>query len=164
MSMELSIFSDRQVSSIAEWQSAIDRQGYPLQLAPDMQFDRLCGFFPMHLRGELTGFECYHEDAASVIRDNPDINFGHDWKYCLGFVWLGSKWKELLAAWMAGTAYVHATDGMIWDGERGKFVTPDEAWRNVHELEHPTPAQQAAMDQVRRELGYDPWPPPGRER
>ena len=158
MSMEMIVMSDRPINSIAEWQAAIDREGYPLQLAPDIKFEYLSGFLPSHLRGELTGFECFHEDAASLIRNHPDIKFDHDWKFCLAFVWLGSKWKELLAAWMAGTAYVCATDGIIFDSEQDKFVTPDEARRIVHELEHPTPAQQAAMGEVRRELGFDPWP------
>jgi hypothetical protein len=153
MSMEMIILSDRQVKSIAEWQAAIDREGYPLQLAPDMQFEYLSGFLPSHLRGELTGFECFHEEASNLIRDNADIKFDRNWKYCLAFVWLGSKWKELLAAWMAGTAYAHATDGVIYDAEEEKFVTPDEARRIVHELEHPSPAQEAAMEEVRRELG-----------
>jgi hypothetical protein len=161
MSMEMIILSDRQVCSIAEWQAAIDREDYPLQLAPDMQFEHLSGFLPSHLRGELTGFECFHEDVANMIRDNPDIKFDHEWKYCLAFVWLGSKWAELLAAWMAGTAYAHATDGVIFDGEQEKFVTLSEARQIVHELEHPTPAQKAAMDQVRREFGFDPWPKVG---
>ena len=161
MSMELAIFSDRQLSSIQEWQAAVDAEGYPLRLSPDMVFERLSGFFPMHLRGELTGFECYHENAADLIGNHPDIKFDHDWKYCLAFVWLGSKWKELLAAWMAGTAYALATDGIVFDAEQEKFVTPDEARRIVHEFEHPTPAQQAAMDEVRREFGYDPWPKVG---
>lgn len=159
--MELIVLSDRQVSSIAEWQSAIDREGYPLRLAPDMQFEYLSGFLPSHLRGELTGFECFHEESARLVRDNPNIKFDHDWKYALAFVWLGSKWNELLAAWMAGTAYIHATDGMIYDSEQGKFVTPEEARQIVHELEHPTPAQQVAMEEVRRELGFDPWPKAG---
>ena len=151
--MSLWVFSDRQLSTVAEWQAAIDAERYPLQLSAEMIFERLTGFFPMHLRGELTGFECFHEDAAAAIRDNADIKFDRDWKYFLAFVWLGSKWKELLAAWMAGTAYARATDGVIYDGEAGKFVTPDEARRIVHELEHPSPAQEVAMEEVRRELG-----------
>ena len=161
MSMEMIILSDRQVNSIAEWQAAIDREGYPLQLDPDMQFDRLCGFLPSHLRGELTGFECFHENAADLIHRNPDIKFDHEWKYSLAFVWLGSKWKELLAAWMAGTAYVRATDGVIFDCEQEKFVAPNEALQIVYELEHPTAVRQAAMDTARHEFGIDPWPPVG---
>lgn len=159
--MEIIILSDHQVNSIAEWQAAIDREGFPLELAPNVQFEHLSGFLPSHLRGELTGFECFHEDAANLIRDNPDIKFDHEWKHCLAFVWLGSKWKELLAAWMAGVAYAQATDGVIYDAEQGKFVTQDETRRIVYELEHPTPAQRAAMDEVRREFGYDPWPKVG---
>ena len=139
----------------------IDREHYPFKLAQDMQFDRLCGFLPSHLRGELTGFECFHEDAASLIRNNPDIRFDHEWKYSLAFVWLGSKWKELLAAWMAGTAYAHATDGIIFDSEQEKFVTADEARQIVHELEHPSAAQEAAREEIRRQFGFDPWPKVG---
>jgi hypothetical protein len=161
MSMELIILSDRQVNSITAWQAAIDREGYPLQLASDAQFEYLCGFLPSRLHGELTGFECFHEEASDLIRDNPDIEFDHNWKFCLAFVWLGSKWKEQVAAWMAGAAYVCATDGVIYDCESEKFVAPAEARRIAYELEHPTPAQQAAMDQVRREFGYDPWPTVG---
>ncbi len=66
---------------------------------------------------------------------------------------IGSVFVETLEA-----AYAHATDGIIFDGEQEKFVTPDEARRIVHELEYLTPAQRAAMDQVRREFGFDPWP------
>jgi len=161
MSMEMIVMSDRQIDSMAEWQAAIDREGYPLQLAADIKFEYLSGFLPSHLRGELTGFECFHEDAANLIRNHPDIKFDHDWKYCLAFAWLGSKWKELMAAWMAGTAYAHATDGIIFDAAQEKFVTRDEARQIVHELEHPTPAQQAAMGEVRSELGFDPWPKVG---
>jgi hypothetical protein len=46
MSMALWIFSDKELSSIVEWQSAIDAEGYPLQLSAEMIFERLSGFFP----------------------------------------------------------------------------------------------------------------------
>jgi hypothetical protein len=111
----------------------------------------------------LTGFECFHEDAANLLRNNPDIKLDHDWKYCLAFVWLGSKWKELLAAWMAGTAYAVTTDGIIYDAEQEKFVTPENARRIVYELEHPSPTREAAMNEVRREFGFDPWPKVGKQ-
>ena len=70
----------------------------------------------MYLRSELTGFECYREDVrTSEIRFR--ISISREWKFVLIFVWLGSKENELLAAWMAATAYAQATDGMILDGE-----------------------------------------------
>jgi hypothetical protein len=151
MTMSLYVFSDKQVKSVAEWQAAIDREGYPLQLRPDMIFEQLSGFFPMHLRGELTGFECYHEDLPDVKEDViPDIDLGHEWKFVLGFVWLGSKWNELVTAWMAATAYAQATDGIIFDGEGGRLYTPAEARALVAHYE--SPEQLARMQAIRDEL------------
>lgn len=158
MSMQLDIFSDRQLGSIAEWQAAIDAQGYPLRLMPDAKIDRLAGLLPCHLGEALTGFECFHENAAEVMQANADIDFGHSWKHCFQFVWLGSRWYELVAAWMAAVAFVKATGGVIFDCEGGKLLTPDEACHLVYELEKPPPAQEAAMQEIRRETGSDPWP------
>jgi hypothetical protein len=47
-----------------------------------------------------------------------------DWKCILAFRRLGSKNNELIAAWMAGTAYAQATNGVILDGEEGRIFTP----------------------------------------
>jgi len=66
MSMELFVCSDRQIGSIEEWQAAIDAEGYPLKLSTDTRFEELNGFLPSSLRGELTGFECYHDDAKEL--------------------------------------------------------------------------------------------------
>ena len=152
MSMELCILSDRELTSIAEWQAAINAEGYPLQLDSSGQLQTHSGFLPAHLRGELTGFECHHDEAAEFIQENSDIDFGHAWKFALGFRWLGSKESELLAAWMAATAYAQASAGVIFDGEEGKIFTPVEARQLVHDLEHPSPAALAAMEEVRRRL------------
>lgn len=135
MSMELWIFSDRRLSSVAEWQAAIDAEGYPLQLSAEKAIEGLRGFFPMHLRGELTGFECYHDDPAEFVQANPDVNFDHVWKYALGFRWSGSRVNELRAAWMAGTAYAQATDGVIVDDQELKIHAPADARMVVRDVE-----------------------------
>lgn len=157
--MQLDIFSDRQPGSIADWQSAIDAEGYPLKLMPDAKIDLLTGFLPCHLAGETTGFECFHAAAADVMRSNADIEFGHNWKYCLELVWLGSKWYELVSAWMAGAAYAGLTGGVVLDCEGEKLLTLAQARQLVRELEYPLPATEAARQKVRRELDIDPWPP-----
>jgi hypothetical protein len=152
MSMEMFILSDKQVGSIAQWQAAIDAEGYPLKLAPDMKFETLRGFLPSHLRGELTGFECDHWVADELMRDNSDIDFGRDWKFALAFRWLGSRWNELLAAWMAATAYAQVTDGIIFDYEEERIFTPAQARTMVNDFEHPAPATVAALQEIRRRL------------
>lgn len=127
MSMELWILSDKKLDSIAQWQAAIDIEHYPLRLSAEVPFETLNGFLPSSLQDDLTGFECYHENAAEFVRSNPRVHFDHDWKYVLAFRWLGSKRNELLAAWLAAAAYASATDGVIIDDQEEKIRNAAEA-------------------------------------
>jgi hypothetical protein len=157
MSMELWVFSDKQLNSIPEWQKAIDAEGYPLKFTDEIAFQELQGFLPVQLRSEKTGFECYHDDAGELIRSNSDINFGHAWNFVLGFRWVGSSLNELRAAWMAGTAYAQATDGMIFDGQEGKFRNAMEAREVVREVERDVPDTDWIVDKVLRDLKLGPY-------
>jgi hypothetical protein len=156
MSMELWIFSDRQLSSITEWQAVIDAENYPLQLSDEKPFEKLNGFLPTRLRGELTGFECYHDDAGELMLKNAGLNFGHEWKYVLAFRWLGSKEDETLAAWMAGTAYARATDGVIFNDQDSKSRTASESQEVVRDIENPSQAYEEARRELRRRRGLEP--------
>lgn len=152
MSMELWVLSDGQLNSIAEWQAAIDAEGYSLNLAKDALFEKLNGFLQCHLREELTGFECYRDDAAALIRNNAGFNFGHDWKYALGFRWLGSKQNETLAAWMAGTAYARATAGIIINDQDSQLRTATQS-EVVRDIEAPSQAYEEAKRELKRRRG-----------
>lgn len=153
MSMELWVLSDRQLNSIAEWQAAIDSEGYSLTLKTDASLERLNGFLPCHLRGELTGFECYHNDAAAFMQNNATVSVGHDWKYALGFRWLGSKQNETLAAWMAGTAYARATAGLVVNDQDSQRRTAAQSAEVVRDIEHPSQAYEEARRELRRRRG-----------
>jgi|HubBroStandDraft_4_1064222.scaffolds.fasta_scaffold945967_1 hypothetical protein len=153
MSMELWVLSVTRLNSIAEWQVAIAAEGYSLVLEIDASFGELNGFLPCHLRGELTGFECYHDDAAALMRLNADCNFGHDWKYALGLRWLGSKENETLAAWMAGTAYARATAGIVVNDQDNRNRTAAESAEVVREIESPSQAYEEARRELRRRGG-----------
>jgi len=159
MSMELWVFSDKQLSTIAEWQAAIDAQDYPLKLDDSKALETLKGFLPAYLRGESTGFECYHEDAGKLISGNSDLDFGHPWKYVLAFRWVGSKVIEQRAAWMAGTAYAQATNGVIFDDQEGKFRNGTDARDVVRDVEREMPQidRKALVDQVLRNLKLGPY-------
>ena len=156
MSMELWIFSDKKLNSISEWQAAIDAEKYPLRLSDETPFEKLDGFLPSRLRGELTGFECYHDDAGELMRNNASLNFGHEWKYVLAFRWLGSKEDETLAAWMAGTAYARATDGVIFNDQDFKSRTASESQEVVRDIENPSQAYEEARRELRRRRGLEP--------
>jgi hypothetical protein len=154
--MELWVLSDRQLNSIAEWQAAIDAEGYPLRISAETAFETQDGFLPSYLRGELTGFECYHDDAGEFMRGNPNADFGHEWKCLLGFRWLGSKELESKAAWMAGTAYARATGGVIYNDLDTERRTADQSREVVDSLEHPSAAFEEAMRELRRRSPRDP--------
>src|SRR5206468_5516896 len=84
MSLEFSVLSDRRLSSTAEWQQAIDAEGFPLRLDPACTLAQAKGFFLAHLGDKPTGFECYHDDAGEMIDSYADIDFGRRWAHALG--------------------------------------------------------------------------------
>jgi hypothetical protein len=135
MSMELSLLSDRQLHSIAEWQTAIDIEGFPLRLSAEKAIDAIDGFLPSYLEGRLTGFECNRWDPSEVLSSYAAVDFGHAWKYALAFRWIGSKRDEMRAAWMAATAYARATDGVVFDGLDNEIRSPQQALEVVRDLE-----------------------------
>ena len=134
MSIEMSVLSDNSLSSTAEWQRALDTEGFLLKLDADVILSEAKGFFPAQFRERPTGFEVYHDDAAEMIADNPRFDFGKPWKHALGFR-VGGNFTELYAAFMAATAYARATGGIVWDGESGELMSPDRAAQVTHDIE-----------------------------
>jgi hypothetical protein len=151
MAMELHVFSDRQFSSIAEWQRAIDIEKYPLRLAADVQFASAQGFLPATLNGRQTGFECYHDDAMGTMKFLGNDHFGHRWGFALGFRWRGD-FDELEAAWMAATAYAAGTDGVIFDHQEGKQFTPAQARDVIDGIIRDRPRAEAHVEEVKRKF------------
>jgi hypothetical protein len=157
MAMEIYVLSDKELRSIAEWQAAIDAEGYPLQLDPDVEFETHWGFLPAHLRGNLTGFECDHFPADEFMREMSDVDFGHDWKYALAFRWRGD-FNEMRAALIASSAYAKATDGVVFDDQEGKVRNAAEALKEARiDYESPDPDAGAVVDKVLRNLKLGPY-------
>jgi hypothetical protein len=140
MSIEMSVLSDRRLASTAEWQEAIDAEGFPLRLDPERALAEASGFFPAHFGEKLTGFECYHDDATEMMDDYPDIDFGRRWEHALGLRIIGDH-DELRAAFMAATAYARATNGVVWDGESGEVMLPDRAAEVARQIDRDTPKE-----------------------
>jgi hypothetical protein len=75
----------------------------------------------------------------------------------LAFRWRGD-FNELRAAWIAGSAYARATDGMVFDDQEGKVRSAAEASEVARvEYEAPDPDVGSAVDKVLRDLKLGPY-------
>lgn len=144
MAMEMHVFSDRRLNSMAEWQRALDLETYPVQFVSGIRFESARGLVPATLNGQQTGFEFYHDAAAEMIDHYGRDNFPNRWAYALGFRWRGDL-AEFQAAWMAATAYARATGGVIFDPQAGRSYSAAEAADVVKDIERSLPAVEAAI-------------------
>lgn len=152
MSMELYVLSDTRLASIGEWQQAIDAGGFPLRLSTARPFAELSGVLPVQLSDRQTAFECDHWDLGDLVETYDDIDFGHRWKYTLAFRWTGNPY-EGIAAYMAGGAYAKATNGVVFDCEEGKIISPERAGEIAGEIERQIPMIEEAMRRMRETFG-----------
>lgn len=134
MSIEIFVLSDKQLGSIEEWQKAIDAEGFGLRLDQSRPIEELSGYLPAHKGERLAGFECDPFDPADLLDDCPDIDFGRRWEKMLAFRF-GGDLHELWGAFAAAAAYARATGGVVFDGESGKVLTPDEAAQIARDTE-----------------------------
>jgi len=137
MSMEIHVLSDKRLPSIAAWQEAIDAEGFDLKLDTEVQFETAKGFVPALLRGQQSGFECYHDDFRELKEAYGHVPYFKscpDWKHVLSFRW-GSLAHEGVSVFMAATAYAKATAGVVYEPEEGRALTLDEVRQVVRDFE-----------------------------
>jgi hypothetical protein len=67
MSMQICVFSDRILGSIAEWQQAIDAEGFSLRLSDDVAPSEVDGLLLGQLRDQPTDFEFHPRDAREMM-------------------------------------------------------------------------------------------------
>jgi len=148
MSMEVYVLSDNQIPSIEAWQQAIDAAGFSLRLSTDRPFAELRGALPVMLGDRATSFECDHWNAAALMAEMPDVDFGRPWSYALAFRW-GADIDAGASAYMAAAAYATATGGRVFDCAEGKLNSPERAREIAREFEQSRPLIEEA---VRRAL------------
>jgi hypothetical protein len=144
MAMELFVLSDKQLESMEEWQAAADGEGYPLRLDDARPIGTLKGFLPVQMGNTKTGFECSHWQADKFMREKSDFKFGHQWKYLITFRW-GGDLDQVLAAWMAATAYAKATNGIVFDEVEGTSYTAMQAGEIVRDIQGGLPKVEAIL-------------------
>jgi hypothetical protein len=140
MSMQICVLAHSCLGSIAEWQKAIDAEGFPLGLSDADPTRNLAAQLPH----EETSIEYGIYDFGELKSTYKRVNFGHEWKYVIAFTW-SSDFSEEIAAWMAATAYARAVEGVIFDEQEGKLFTPDESVKIVREIERRRPEMEAAL-------------------
>jgi hypothetical protein len=146
MSMELHVFSNRALDSMAAWQEAIKAQGFALELSAALPLSSHRGFLPARSGGRQTGFECYHDDPADLRLAYHDIDFGRAWTYALSLRW-GARLLECFAAWMAAAAYANATDGVVFDPDTSELLAAQQAIERAREIERELPVIEASLGQ-----------------
>lgn len=144
MSIEISVLSDSRLGSIAEWQKAIDAEGFPLRLPQGDELDEQGGSFVVELRGQATNIEYRFENFHRLKDFYRNVNFGHDWKHVVAIPWIHG-FDGLTAAWMAATSYARATGGVVFDPQESKFFNPAEALEVVQDIDRTRPKVEATL-------------------
>jgi hypothetical protein len=151
MSMEIYVLSDKRLSSMDEWQKAIDAEDFGLRLSADRSFEALSGHLPAWWKAKRAGFECDHWGAHELMDECPEIDFRRRWTYALAFRW-GADLNACQGANMAATAYAQATDGVVFDPEAGTILNPADAAARVREMERLLPSIEEAIRNLTRQV------------
>jgi hypothetical protein len=153
MAMEIFVLSDRRLNSIAEWQRAIDAEGFPfpVRLSANRPFGEIRGLLPVQYDNSQSGFECDHWAPRSIVDEYPDVGAGRDWKYALALRF-GTRRGELECAWMAAAAYARATNGVVFDTEEARVFQPEEAVQLVRKIEGNRAVRARIDEAVKRKL------------
>jgi hypothetical protein len=134
MSMEIYVLSDRRLPSLADWQEAIEAEGFGLKLSTGRSLDELRGQLPAQLGDEHAGFECDHWDAGGLMETYPALDYGHRWQHALAFRF-GGDLHACLGAYMAATAYARATGGVVLECEELQLLMPQQALATARAIE-----------------------------
>jgi hypothetical protein len=132
MSIEIYVLSDRRLASLADWQQAIEAEGFGLRLGTQRPFDDLHGHLAAQLGNEHAGFECDHWDAGGLIY--PELDYGHRWEHALAFRF-GGDLHACLGAYMAATAYARATGGVVLECEELQLLPPQQALETTRAIQ-----------------------------
>lgn len=143
MSIEISVLSDIQLSTVADWQRAIDAEEFPLRLT-DAPLDQHGGSLTGLFCDSEIGIEYRVEDFGRLKDYYKKVNFGRDWKCLLTIPWIRGI-DGLTASWMAATAYARATDGVVFDPQEGGVFNASEALAIVRDIVRARPEADAVL-------------------
>jgi hypothetical protein len=132
MATEIFVFCDRQIGSIAEWQAAIDAEGFALRLSTSGLSNEVSG----HARfgHDDAGFECDQADSAALMARYPAVDFGHAWR-CVRAFRSGPDLKSNIVSWIGVVIFAKVAGRKVFDPQEGKLYAPEEALDPLREVE-----------------------------
>ena len=154
MSMEVYVLSDKQLTSVSQWQSAIDAEGFGLHLPSSLSLVGLDGVIPCQLGDTRTGFECNNLNFNDFKEETSHRGLSQTWTNVLVLRW-GADPYASAAAYMAAAAYAQATGGSVFDGEEGKLLSTDRAMEVAREVEAAIPAMIDMVDHMLQKMKSD---------
>jgi hypothetical protein len=151
MAMELFVFSDQKLGSIAEWNAALAELGFEVVIEEGGGIAGLNGSWPTKLRGRDVWIEYNHWDAAEFLEDQKEyVKKERDWKYLLAFRW-GSDIYAHPSVFMAAAAYAKATDGVVLDEWEPIFRKWEEVAEIARQADLETPKVEAWLREREQE-------------
>ena len=142
MAMELFVFSDRRLETIAEWNAALSELGFDVVIEESRKVAELRGSQPTKLRGRDVWVEYDHFDPAEFFAEQDYVKKERDWKYLLAFRW-GSDVYAHPAVFMAAAAYAKAIDGVVLDEWEPIFRRLEEVAEIARRADLDTPKVEA---------------------
>ncbi|MCJ2125800.1 hypothetical protein [Methylobacterium sp. J-077] len=131
MTMEAYALCQRPISSILEWQAAIDAIGFDLTLKSDQVPPAVSGHFPARWQGREAGFECSVIPFSDVAETYPETDFGGPWACVYAFYF--ATFPACAGTWIAIAAALRLSTGVAFDPQEDKLLTAEAAIRYAHE-------------------------------
>jgi hypothetical protein len=128
VSIEMHVFFRGKLPGKAELTRAMGELGFPLSVTPpEDSLEQQNGFMPMSLNGEETGVEFDVFEGRDVVEEVvEDLHVDPRFDRSANFRWGGNE-MEMVCGLCAGAALAKLVDGVFFDTEAGRLLTPDEA-------------------------------------
>jgi hypothetical protein len=145
MAMELFVFSDTRLETIAEWNAVLSEIGFDVVIEEDRRVADLSGSQPTKLRGRDVWIEYDHFSPTEFFAEQDYVQKERDWKFLLAFRFGGDLYA-LTAVLMAAAAYAKATDGVVLDEYEPVFRSWQQVAKMATDNDLDTPRLEALMN------------------
>ena len=130
MSATVYVLSNKVVSDVESWQTAINGIDRPLKLSTDRPVAELSGFVPAEIGGDETGFECDHAEFSDVEEMLSESGIEQVWSHVVAFRF-GYEPAEAYAANLAAAAYAQLTGGVVFDPQAGALLSLQDSLTEI---------------------------------